>query len=105
MTYNYSVANAVNEKYSWDPEKRELNIKERGLDFVLLADDIFSSTGLVIKQDIRHVYDEDRFLAFALVEGKRLCLCFTLREDRIHLITIFKMHKKQWEAHYGKSGL
>jgi uncharacterized DUF497 family protein len=25
-----------NEKYSWDPEKREVNIKMRGLDFVEL---------------------------------------------------------------------
>ena len=103
MTYNYSVANEVNEKYSWNPEKREMNIKERGLDFVLLAEDIFSSPDLVIRPDIRREYDEDRFLAFALVEGKRLCLCFAPREDKIHLITIFKMHKKQWEAYYGKS--
>ena len=36
LTYNNNVMNVVNEKYSWDPEKRELNIKERGLDFVLL---------------------------------------------------------------------
>ena len=102
MTYNYSVANEVNERYSWNPEKREQNIKERGLDFVFLADDILSNPDVVIKQDIRSRYDEDRYLAYALVEGKRLCLCFSPREDKIHLITVFKMHRKQWESHYGK---
>ena len=96
------MANEVNEKYSWNPEKREQNIRERGLDFVLLADDIFNDPDVVIRPDIRSGYGEDRFLAYSLVEGKRLCLCFAPREDKIHLITIFKMHKRQWEICYGK---
>jgi uncharacterized DUF497 family protein len=103
MTYNYSVINEVNAKYSWNPKKREQTIKERGLDFVLLADSILQDPDVVIRPDIRHSYGEDRFLAYSFVEGKRLCLCFAPREDKIHLITVFKMHKKQWETYYGKS--
>ena len=30
LTYNYNMANEVNERYSWDPQKRELNLQERG---------------------------------------------------------------------------
>jgi len=97
------MANEVNLKYSWNPKKREQNIKERGLDFVLLADEIFADPNVVIEPDSRDRYGEGRFLAYALVEGTRLCLCFTPRADKIHLITVFKMHKKQWEAHYGKN--
>ena len=97
------MTNGVNERYTWNPEKRKQNLKERGLDFVLLADDILSDPNVVIRQDNRCNYGEDRFLAYALVEGKRLCLCFAPREGKIHLITIFMMHKKQWEANYGKS--
>ena len=103
MTYNNSVTNEMNEKFSWNPEKREQNIKERGLDFVLLADNILNDPGVVIRPDIRCSYDEDRFLAYSLVEGKHLCLCFSPRENRIHLITVFRMRKKQWEAYCGKS--
>ena len=95
--------NEINEKYSWDPEKRESNIKKRGLDFVLLADHIFADPNVVIEPDVRCEYGEERFLAYALVEETRLCLCFALRDGRIHLITVFKMNKKQWEAHYGRN--
>ncbi|GBU25321.1 hypothetical protein R83H12_01964 [Fibrobacteria bacterium R8-3-H12] len=95
--------NKTNEKYSWNPEKREQNIKERGLDIVYLAPKIFADPNLVVKQDFREDYNEERFLAFAFVDDLRLCLCYTLREDKAHLITIFKMHKKDWEEQYGKN--
>jgi len=95
--------NETNEKYSWDPKKREQNIKERGLDILYLAPKVFADPNLVVKQDVREDYSEDRYVAFAFVDDLRLCLCYTLRKDKIHLITIFKMHKKEWEAHYGKN--
>ena len=94
--------NEISEQYSWNPEKRELNIQKRGLDFVQLADHIFADPNVVIELDARCEYGEDRYIAYALVEGTRLCLCFALREGKIHLITVFKMNKKQWETHYGR---
>ena len=69
---------------------------------VVLAPKIFADPYVVIELDTRQDYGEERFLAYALVEGVRLCLCFTVRNGKIHLITIYKMHKKQWEKHYGK---
>jgi uncharacterized DUF497 family protein len=95
--------NEINEKFSWDPEKRDLNIRERGLDMVWFAPKIFADPKLVIELDSREDYSEKRYLAYGLVEGLRLCLCYTPREGMIHLITIFKMHKKEWEKHYGKN--
>jgi uncharacterized DUF497 family protein len=92
-----------NDKYSWDTEKRELNIQTRGLDFVILADFIFSDPNVVIRTDERQDYGEDRYLAFALVENARLCLCFTIRDEKIHLITIFKVNRKQWRVNYEKN--
>ena len=95
------MGNESNENYSWDPKKRELNIKKRGLDFVELADMIFSDPYVVVKSDYRVDYGEFRYLAFALVDNRQLCLCFTYRGDKKHLITIFKMKEKQWRKHYG----
>ena len=92
----------TNDKYSWDTEKRKLNIKKRGLDFVVLADFIFNDPDVVIEPDSRKNYDEERYWAFALVGESHLCLCFTLREKKIHLITIFQMHEKRWRKHYEK---
>ncbi|GHU93610.1 hypothetical protein FACS1894156_0690 [Bacteroidia bacterium] len=92
----------TNDKYSWDTEKRALNIQIRGLDFVVLADLIFADLQLMIEPDNRKDYNEERFWAYAIVDDNRLCLCFTPRDDKIHLITIFKMHKTPWRKHYDK---
>jgi len=97
------MANEVNEKYSWDPKKRVLNLQERGLDFVPLADEILSDPNVVIEVDPKpNMAGEERFLAFGLVNGNRLCLCFTPRNGKLHLITIFKVNKKIWRKHYEK---
>ena len=92
----------TNDKFSWDSEKRELNIQTRGLDFVKMADLVFSDPDFIIKHDLRRDYGEDRFNAFGLVDGLRLCLCFTPRSEKLHLITIFIVNKKDWEKHYEK---
>ncbi|MDR1826525.1 MAG: BrnT family toxin [Rickettsiales bacterium] len=92
-----------NEKYSWDPAKRETNIKTRELDFVEMADYIFADPNVVVKHDDRIDYSEPRLLAYGLVDGTRLCLCWTPRGDKVHLITIFKVNKKQWSECYGKN--
>jgi len=94
--------NETNDKYSWDPKKREQNIKERGLDFVDLAGKIFADPNVVIKSDDRNEYGEDRYTAYGLVNEERLCVCFTPREDKLHLITIFRVNKRDWGKYYGK---
>ena len=90
-------------KFEWYEGKRQEVLATRKLDMVILAPKVFADPNVVIERDNRRDYGEERYLAYALVEGTRLCLCFTLRGEKIHLITIFKMHKKQWEKHYGKS--
>ena len=90
----------TNQKYSWDSRKRESTINVRGLDFVVLADFVFGDPDIVIVQDERKDYGENRYLAYAMVAGVRLCLCFTYRCDKIHLITIFRMHEKKWSKYY-----
>ena len=100
MWYNNSVVNEV--IYEWSEEKRQEVLAARKLDMVILAPKVFADPNVIIELDMRQDYGEERFLAYALVEGTRLCLCFTPRNGKIHLIMIFKMHKKPWEAHYGK---
>lgn len=95
MRYNNNMIK-TNDKYSWDSNKRELIIKTRGLDFVVLADFVFADPDVIIYPDNRRDYGEYRYLAYAMVADICLCLCFTHRDNKIHLITIFRMHKKQW---------
>jgi len=89
-------------QYEWDENKRQENIEKRGLDMVILAPLVFADPFVVIEPDTRRNYGEERFLAYGLVAGERLCVCFTLRGAVIRLITIFKLNRKDWEKHYGK---
>jgi len=85
----------------YDPEKNRRNIELRGLSFDL-AKSVFADPNMRPEIDDRRVYGEDRYVAYGLVDGKRLRLCYTLRDDKIRIITLYKVHKKEWEAHYGK---
>ena len=86
--------------FEWDEVKRQKNIKERGLDILAIAPLVLENPNVVIEQDDRWDYAEKRFRAFAIVEDKRVCLCFTLRNEKIHLITIFRVRSKQWDKFY-----
>jgi len=86
------VANEANKEYSWYAGKRQENINKRGLDFVEFAPKIFADPNVVIRPDNRKDYGE--------ADGMRLCLCFTPRKGLIHLITIYKANKKDWEKNY-----
>jgi len=97
------VANEENKEYSWYSGKRQENIYKRGLDFVEFAPKIFADPNVVIRIDKRKNYGEKRYLAFGIADGMRLCLCFTLRNELIHLITIYKVNKRDWEKNYGQT--
>ena len=83
--------------FEWDEEKRQKNIKERGLDIFEIASIMFDSSDTIIWSDNRKDYGEKRFRAFAIVKEECICLCFTRRNKKMHLITIFRMRKKEWE--------
>ena len=86
--------------FEWDEVKRQKNIKERGLDILAIAPLVFEDQNVVIEQDNRWNYTEKRFRDFAIVEEKRVCLCFTPRNEKMHLITVFRVRAKQWEKFY-----
>ncbi|MDR0321848.1 MAG: BrnT family toxin [Treponema sp.] len=85
----------------YDLEKNMHNIEERGLPFDL-AEFVLTDPNVVTEADYRRNYGEERFLSYGKVEGLRLCLCWTPRNGRIRVITLFKVHEKEWEKHYGK---
>jgi len=90
------MTNETNEKYSWNPKKRELIIKTRGLDFVELADAIFGDSSFVVKPDDRRDYGEERRLAYAEVDGIKMCLCYTLRFGEYRVISLRQVRNREW---------
>ncbi|MDR3329307.1 MAG: BrnT family toxin [Prevotellaceae bacterium] len=86
----------------WDEEKRQRNIVEHGIDFVEAVEVLFD-TNVSIVPDGRKDYGEKRFNAYGLSNGRRLRMCFTMRGDAVRVITMFKVHNKEWEKYYEKN--
>jgi uncharacterized DUF497 family protein len=86
----------------WDEAKRQKTLKERGLDFSLAAL-VLSDPDMVQCIDYRKDYKEIRYIAYGMVYGEVLKLCYTRREKKIRVISIHKIHKKDKEKYYGKN--
>ena len=86
----------------YDPEKNQLNIDKRGLPFDL-AEFVLTDPTAVHEIDDRKEYGEQRFITYGKVEGLRLRLCYTLRGSKVRVISLYQVHKKAWEKHYGKN--
>ena len=86
--------------FEWDDEKRINNIVEHGIDFVE-AVTVFDDPKVSIVPDVRKDYGEERFNAYGISNGRRMRVCFTMREDNIiRVISMFKVHIKEWNRHY-----
>jgi len=83
----------------WDEEKRKHNIAERGIDFAD-AVDVLTDPNMSLYLDDRADYGEDRFNAYGLSKGRKIRICFTLRDGKYRVITMFKVHDKEWSKYY-----
>lgn len=88
--------------FSWDPEKSEANLEDRGFDFAF-ATLIFDGPTLE-REDTRRDYGEQRILAIGLAKGLELTVCYT---DRVHsaqelerrIISARRSHRRERKAY------
>jgi uncharacterized DUF497 family protein len=87
---------------SFDPAKRAVTLKERGLDF--------ADAGLVFmgdvatRQDDRHDYGEDRFVSAGYLRGRMVVMVWTPRGNARHIISMRHCHgneEKLWRRRMG----
>ena len=86
-------------KFTWDEKKRKANLEKHGLDFTL-AERIFGASDVVDILDTRCDYGEERHLAYATINNKKMCLCYVVREEAIRVISIRGVHEREWRKHY-----
>ena len=91
-------------KFTWDEEKRKSNIEKHGLDFDL-AKQVINSHNTVIVSDLKYDYGEDRKIAYADVDGVKMCVCYVLREDSYRIISMRRMHDKDWRKINGDKNI
>ena len=81
-------------RYEFDADKRERNLSEHGVD-LLYAAGIFDGPTLE-KVDDRHDYGEVRWAALGLVDGEPFTVIYTMRGERIRLISAWKSGRKDY---------
>lgn len=81
--------------FEWDEKKRQRNIAERGIDF-LTAIRIFNNP-VLISEDTRKDYGEERFRALGHIDGEYYIVVYTEREANIRIISAWKAgrHERQ----------
>ncbi len=83
-------------EFEWDEAKHAKTLRERGVGF----DDgarIFAGS-VLIWQDIRRNYGENRFRAVGESEGGILHVAFTWRGDRIRIVPVRPANRKETKA-------
>ena len=87
-------------KFAWDENKRRANLQKHGLDFVY-AEDILTAQLVHDFIDDRKDYVEEPHIAYAEVDGIKMCLCYVLRDGIYRVISLRGVHEKEWRLHYG----
>ena len=82
-------------KVEFDPEKRDLTLRERGLDFCD-APRVFDG-GEVTFLDLRFDYGEDRWLTFGWLDRVAVNVVWTWRGERRRIISMRQMHDEEIE--------
>jgi uncharacterized DUF497 family protein len=77
----------------WDEAKRQITLKERGLDFADLVNFDWD-TGLFF-DDTRRDYAERRQSALGYMDGRLMAIAFTMRGHRYRIISFRKANDRE----------
>lgn len=84
-----------NENFEWDSNKNAWNIQKHEIDF-LDAIEVFSDERAVLRYDIAHSGDEERFLVVGMMRGIVVtAIVFTDRGDITRLISARKATREE----------
>jgi uncharacterized DUF497 family protein len=82
-------------KITFDPAKRDLTLRHRGLDFVG-ADELFAGRTATIVDD-RRDYGETRLITAGHLDGRLVVMVWTQRGEARHVISMRHCHAKEKE--------
>lgn len=84
-------------RLSYDPDKNERKIRERGLSFDAVAD--FNFETALVFEDGRRDYGEARHIAIGTLRDRLHVLCFTETPDGIRVISLRKANTREVHRH------
>lgn len=78
---------------TYDAEKRQLTLENRGLDFEDAAQ-VFAGTAFTVEDD-RHDYGETRYQTLGLLNGRLVMVVWTPRGEARHVISMRKANERE----------
>jgi len=87
---------------TFDPAKRDLTLKHRGLDFAR-AGEVFAGRTATLVDD-RLDYGEARFISAGLLDGRLVVMVWTQRGESRHIISMRHCHAKEEEIWLRRMG-
>ena len=87
-------------KITYDPAKREVTLRERGLDFAD-AGKVFAGRHTVVA-DQRFSYGESRYISAGFLGDRMVVIVWTPRGTARHVISMRQCHakeEKRWREH------
>lgn len=90
-------------EFDWDEHNVHKNWRKHGVRFTE-CEDVFFDERLVTLPDVMHSSKEARHLALGQTrEGRLLFIAFTVRADKIRVISARDMTKKEKNVYYEKT--
>lgn len=81
--------------FEWDEGNIDKNLKKHGVTNQE-AEEIFDNESSFIFEDERHSAFEKRYMIWGVTnKGRQLSAFFTIRENKIRIISVRDMHKKE----------
>jgi len=93
LTVIYIGGTVIGMDISYNVSKNGANVAERGLSFEA-ARHFEMETALVV-EDLRQAYPERRFQALGLIGDRLHMLVFTLRNSKVHVISLRKANLRE----------
>lgn len=85
--------------FEWDPGNSTKNLEKHHVT-IQESEEVFTSQPLIVAEDQKHSNIEQRFQALGKTNNNRkLFLSFTLRGNKIRIISIRDMNKKEIKAY------
>jgi uncharacterized DUF497 family protein len=89
-------------KITFDPAKRDITLRHRGLDFPRAVEVFAGGTATVV--DDRRNYGETRFITAGHLDGRLVVMVWTQRGEARHLISMRHCHAEEEEIWLRRMG-
>lgn len=89
--------------FDWDQGNIDKNLHKHNVSD-RETEEIFSNESLKIFEDIKHLHKEQRFVAYGVTNlSRKLTIVFTLRKQRIRVISARDQNKKERKTYEEKN--